>query len=411
MPFIMKQITIFPFILLHGMSKKYNWLFLVALWFSTNLAASAQANTSEIKSSHAEEMAKVDALLMLAQKHQNEKQKFLQYNFDALQLAEKIHYQKGIEQSLQLLQNNYPQHKHFLSNYTLPTPLWIIAGLMIILPISFLYRRYHDKNKSNKILQEINTYVNAQNEALLESEKSLKQINATKDKFFSIISHDIKGPLNSITGFLEVLIQHADGFSRDELKTFAGNMNKAIGSLKDLLENLLQWSRSQGNNIQYKPELIDLKIVVDEIYQLLTTIAENKDLKLVGELQEGLQVYADKNMLHFILRNLIGNAIKFTPKGGEIITQVKDLGNFQEIKVIDSGVGMTQEELINVFKLESYQIKKGTENEIGTGLGLMLCNEFVERNGGSITIQSKINQGSVFTFTLPKSDQFHDNLS
>jgi signal transduction histidine kinase len=172
-----------------------------------------------------------------------------------------------------------------------------------------------------------------------------------------------------------------------------------------LLENLLEWSRVQANKIEIKPEVIDLGNIAAETFSLLHSSAEAKNINLSSSIVFNTTAYADENMVKTVFRNLVSNAIKFTKKGGEIKLSATDSNDYVEVSVSDNGVGISEENIKALFRLDVSLKSRGTANESGTGLGLIICKEFTERNGGTITVKSMIGIGSTFLFTLPKSEK------
>lgn len=233
------------------------------------------------------------------------------------------------------------------------------------------------------------------------SNHKLQNINATKDKLFSIIGHDLKGPLNSLSSFVSLLHNHTDSLSKEEIKILSKDIDKSLKNLFTLLENLLEWSRSQAGNMDFKKEVFDLSSVVKENEALLRGQIENKGLTLRNETQEGVWVQAHRNSINTVLRNLISNAIKFTPAGGTITVSADALKDQWRINVTDTGVGMCETVLQKLFKIGTKHSTLGTAQEKGTGLGLILCKDFVEKNGGRIGVESKVGAGSKFYFTVP----------
>jgi len=236
----------------------------------------------------------------------------------------------------------------------------------------------------------------------LKMNDELHNLNATKDKFFSIIAHDIKNPFNAILGFTSLLEANFTEWT-DEMKLEIINMiHSSSKNLYQLLENLLQWSRSQRGIIEFKPERIELKVLLHSVIDLMKVTAEAKNIELTVILPKNeLTITADRQMLDTILRNLIGNALKFTNRGGKVQVKVEAIVGFVMIKITDNGVGMQSALLQNLFRIDANFTTPGTNNEIGTGLGLILVKEFVEKHGGEIRVESIVGQGSVFYFTLP----------
>ena len=240
--------------------------------------------------------------------------------------------------------------------------------------------------------------------ALLKSEKALKESNDTKDKFFSIIAHDLKSPFNALLGFSDLLIKNFSIYSPEKIKKIVIRINKSLHNTYDLLENLLIWSQTQRNLIDFNPEKIELNSAINEIQNILSQMAEKKNIQLTNETVKNIEIYADKNMFDTVLRNLISNALKFTNQHGKIKVNASEIKpNLIEITVSDSGIGISNDKISKLFDLDNDKIMLGTEKEVGTGLGLVLCKEFVEKNGGEIYVESTIGKGSKFNFTIPKA--------
>jgi len=233
------------------------------------------------------------------------------------------------------------------------------------------------------------------------SNQKLREVNATKDKLFSIIGHDLKGPLNSLSSFVSLLINHIDQLKKEEIRMLSQDLDKSLKNLYALLENLLEWSRSQTGNRDYTPEGFDLHRLVEDNHTLLKSQLQQKGLTLLNQTTEGIRVNAHRNSMNAVVRNLISNAIKFTPTGGTITVSARRHDNLWRIKVADTGVGMSQEIQQKLFNFGNKHTSLGTAQEKGTGLGLVLCKEFVEKNGGQIEVESTEGEGSVFSFTVP----------
>ena len=237
--------------------------------------------------------------------------------------------------------------------------------------------------------------------SLQKSKEQLLELNATKDKFFSIIAHDLKGPFNSIIGFTDVLLGDFKNFEPDYihrmLKTISAS---AVRTLK-LLENLLEWARLQRGQIKFIPVQFDILELIVENINLLEPLATKKNINITLMNEKECMVYADKNMINAIIRNLISNAIKFTAQNGKVYIDKNIIGNQCEVSVKDTGIGIPAEDMQRLFKIEGDLQFDGTEGEKGTGLGLILCKEFVERHGEKLWAESEINKGSLFYFTVP----------
>jgi len=239
--------------------------------------------------------------------------------------------------------------------------------------------------------------INIKNEAL-------QKLNAEKDKFFSIIAHDLRNPLSSFLGLTQIMAEQLSSFTKEQAQEIAESMRNSASNLYRLLENLLQWSQIQRGAIQFNPVVIKLLPVVNESISMISESANAKHVEIINKVQEGLTVFADNNILQTVIRNLVSNAVKFTPKGGEVrLTAKTNDDNNIEISVQDSGIGMSQTQLDNLFRIDVQTNRKGTEEEPGTGLGLVLCKEFIEKHDGRIWVESDEGKGSTFSFTLPSS--------
>ena len=273
--------------------------------------------------------------------------------------------------------------------------LFLVVALVVV-TAGLLFILYLVKRRSNRILQVAKKEVQSQN-------VRLQELNHTKDKFFSIISHDLKGPLNSLTSFSRLLIDHTDSMSREEIQMLARDLDKSVKNLLTLLENLLEWSRSQTGNIDFTAEDFNLSELIQGNKVLLDGQAGAKNITLKLELSGHVTVRLHKQSINTVVRNLITNAIKFTPEGGTIRVGTRRENSRIYIFVADNGVGMSQEVMEKLFRIDSKHSTTGTANEKGTGLGLILCREFVERNGGKIGVQSSPGKGSIFSFSFPES--------
>ncbi|HPO48818.1 MAG TPA: hybrid sensor histidine kinase/response regulator [Spirochaetota bacterium] len=233
-------------------------------------------------------------------------------------------------------------------------------------------------------------------------ERKLEELNKTKDIFFSIIAHDLRNPFTAILGYCDLLTLTIDKKTTEDFLDFIEVVKKSATKAYQLLENLLSWSRSQTGHIEFNRVKFDIKSVVEENVAILQTQADNKEIKLIVEINEITEIEADLNMISTVLRNLINNSIKFTDVGGKIIIGAKKSRDFVEIYVKDNGVGISKENLAKLFKIDEKQSSLGTAKEVGSGLGLILCRDFVEKNGGTITVESEIDSGSTFRFTVPR---------
>lgn len=238
-------------------------------------------------------------------------------------------------------------------------------------------------------------------EQITEYVDELKDLNATKDKFFSIIAHDLKNPFNNIIGFSELLVEEVHENDLVAIEKYANMIYTASNQTFRLLENLLDWANSHRGYMVFSPEPLSLKEVALEITENQLEFAIKKNIALVNNVTDDEMILADRNMLISILRNLISNAIKFTPRKGEIVLSAVKKDAFLEVSVKDNGMGMSEKIRNDLFRIDVNQSTKGTEDEKGTGLGLILCKEFVQKHGGKIWVESKLGKGSTFKFTIP----------
>lgn len=231
--------------------------------------------------------------------------------------------------------------------------------------------------------------------------KELQEANATKDKFFSIIAHDLKNPFNSLLGFSELLAERATELSAEEVKKYADIINKVSGNSFELLEDLLEWSRLQTGSLTPKMKRFDLSELVSETVELIMPAAQTKKITLSVKLDNITSLLGDKKMIYAILRNLLTNAIKFTHPGGIIKLHTIVENSALVFTVSDTGIGIEPIYLTKIFNVDCDLSKEGTAKESGTGLGLILCKEFVEKHNGKIWVESELGKGSRFMFTIP----------
>jgi len=240
--------------------------------------------------------------------------------------------------------------------------------------------------------------------ALNESQSRLIESNRTKDKFFSIISHDLKSPFNGILGLLNFLNSDYDSFETEEIKEMLQLLRNSSENVYNLLDDLLNWAQTQLGRIEYIFENIKINENVTEIIALLEPNFRKKQIIVVNKIEKETLVYADKKVLSTILRNIISNAIKYTNNNGVIVLETKDLGDEIAVSISDNGIGISDENKAKIFKIEIHHTTVGTNQEKGTGIGLILCKELIEKHGGKIWVESQFGKGSEFIFTLPKNN-------
>lgn len=304
--------------------------------------------------------------------------------------------QEEIQAQIDAAMNGKKEHyffKHRLANNEI-RDVEIYSGKVEIKETILLYSVVHDVTARKKA-----------EEALKESEYKLKLLNDQKDRFFSIIAHDLRGPIGSFMQLTEYIKEnHANINDADFKKYFNYIYSSAKGTFK-LLENLLMWTRSQLGVLEIRPEKINILELTEEALAIYAESARAKEIDFATLVDGSIIAFADKNTIATVIRNLIGNAIKFTPKNGDISIDAKmiDNGNNKQIQVYvkDSGLGIPNEKIDSLFKIEENYTTYGTENEKGTGLGLILCKELVDKNNGKIWVESEIGKGTLFTFSLP----------
>ncbi len=255
------------------------------------------------------------------------------------------------------------------------------------------------------VVRDITERKRAEEEILLKNAQLVK-LNVEKDKFFSIIAHDLRGPLSGLKGLAEILADDSQNITSKKKKELTLRLNQSARNIFTLLENLLEWSQMQRGHIVFKPQMLDLKEVLDECIQIINDSARKKAIEIAVEIAVEQKIFADANMLKTIIRNLVSNAVKFTPKDGKVTISVdKGIDNTIFLAVRDTGIGMNNGMLENLFTLGVEYQRPGTEGERSTGLGLLLCKDFIEKHGGKIWVESQEGKGSVFSFSLPFFDE------
>lgn len=256
-----------------------------------------------------------------------------------------------------------------------------------------------DLKEANDRLEE---KVRERTSALDEKNEALKKTNEIKDKLFTIISHDLRVPMASLNVLMEVMVHTQNNISGSDFKKYSAKVQAYIQNVMDLLDNLLNWSLSQLGNKKIEINELTLLPIIENNIKLIHIAAMQKSIEIeIADLDRDFKVKGDMNMLNLILRNLLSNAVKFTPVNGHVTLTVEQLNQVAKIGVADTGIGMSEEQLKRLFEQGYFNINPGTAHEKGTGIGLKLCKEFIEKQGGQLEIQTKVNEGSVFYFTLP----------
>lgn len=242
------------------------------------------------------------------------------------------------------------------------------------------------------------------NMQLRNSEMELKKLNAEKDKFFSIIAHDLKSPFNSLLNLSEFLIEDISELSMEEVRSFSREINKAAQNVFNHIVNLLQWSQIRTGGLEQVIENIALASFVNNTIALIEGNAAKKDISVINDIDTRLFFKGDRNVINSVFLNLIANSIKFTQRGGQIRISADQNGDMITVMVMDNGIGISKDNLGKLFRIDEHFSTSGTSNEIGTGLGLILCKELIEKNNGEIWVKSEEGVGTTFFFTLPKGD-------
>ncbi|MCU7497398.1 MAG: PAS domain S-box protein [Ignavibacteria bacterium] len=261
------------------------------------------------------------------------------------------------------------------------------------------YAEALEENKTR--LYALTSELLVKNNALKKSETALKELNARKDKFFSILAHDLRSPFTGLLGMSQYMAECHDLILKDEMKELSEAVYASAKKVYGLLNNLLEWSRLQMGKVEYMPSRTNLSEIADEIVELQMPNARSKEISLKNEISPEVLVYADQNMVATIFRNLISNAIKFTGCGGSVSLRVEKRESNVVVKISDTGIGMSEEIKANIFRIDTKHTTKGTAGEEGTGLGLVLCQELIEKNMGELSLESQPGKGTEFAFTLP----------
>jgi signal transduction histidine kinase len=267
-----------------------------------------------------------------------------------------------------------------------------VLTLSAILVIVLLY--------SNLLKKKANRLLGTKNEEIQAQALQLRNLNATKDKLLSIISHDVRGPLASLRGLINIICRGE--LTQTEFVQNSVRVRHNLDVVQEDLDNLLYWAQSQLNGLLVRNEEIKIRDIINEKIKLFNDAAVRKGINIINDVSDDLAVLADKNHLSLIIRNLLANAIKFNARGGSIWIQDKIIDDSVEISVTDSGVGIKSGDIKKLFNAQTHFSNVGTEQEKGVGLGLLLTKEFIEKSGGSIWVTSEVGKGSTFTFTAKR---------
>jgi signal transduction histidine kinase len=276
----------------------------------------------------------------------------------------------------------------------------LIGHYFKIFAFYFVYRALIADQIKNRV-RHIRELTEARN-ALAENEQELKEANAAKDKFLSILAHDLRNPFSGLKTLADLLAGSYDGLDDETRRRYCRMLSEGATQGLELLNQLLSWAKSQSGKIRWEPQRFNLKSVVDEEIALLSGPAGNKRIDLKARVEEGTEVFADPQMISTVVRNFLSNSIKFTSPGGRVLLAADPRSGYVEVAVSDTGIGIKKADLEKLFRIDVHYTTKGTDDEVGNGLGLLLCKEFVEKHNGRISVESEPGKGSTFKFTLPQ---------
>ena len=280
--------------------------------------------------------------------------------------------------------------------------LFLVHLIILIVGLWGIYMFFKMSDNFFAIIEQKNLKLKTDSLLLNQSNEELQKLNAEKDKFFSIIAHDLRSPFNGFLGLSQIMAEELPSLTRDEIRDLAVSMQNSATNLFRLLENLLEWARIQQGLIPFNPKVVELLPIINESIALVLESAKSKGIEIAYDIPDDLAVFADSNILQTVIRNLVSNAVKFTPKGGKISVSAKATSDKGvQISIKDTGIGMSPKMVDNLFRLDVQTNRKGTEGEHSTGLGLLLCKEFVEKHGGKLWVESEEGKGSTFAFSLP----------
>lgn len=241
-------------------------------------------------------------------------------------------------------------------------------------------------------------------EQLKNANDKLLQVIHEKDKFFTIIAHDLRNPFIGISSLSQIMVEQLGSLQLDEMEEYAREIHHASTNAFNLLKNLLSWAKSQTGRMDFVPQHLNVQELITETISFIQEAAILKSIEIESQIAEGLSVFADKEMVATVMRNLVSNAVKFTRAGGKVLIRCERSDQHIRISVVDNGIGMTSKMVEEIFRIDVSNGRKGTNGEPSSGIGLLLCKEFTERNGGTITVESQPDQGSTFNITLPVSN-------
>ena len=324
------------------------------------------------------------------------------------QAIEEVHEKRKAEKQLQLVNERLEERVKERTSKILEVNEKLLKEINNRKEAEEEIRKYAEELLSKKDqLEEKTEELIRLNKKLEKSEQKLKELNVSKDKFFSILAHDLRSPFTSLLGVSEFMEHEIEKLDKEELKLFSAGISKSAKGIYNLLENLLEWSRVQTGRIDFEPSVIKVADIFEEVISLNNFNILKKKLYVEKVFEPGLEIFADKKMIETVLRNLISNAIKFSKPKGHIKIISKKKNSEVIVQISDNGIGIDEKNLGKLFKIDEQVISDGTENEKGTGLGLILCKEFIDKNNGNIWVKSEVNKGSDFYFSLPDAGIFN----
>jgi signal transduction histidine kinase len=266
--------------------------------------------------------------------------------------------------------------------------------------VDYITKPFHPEEVRARVATHLQLY--RQKIELKKQSEELLKLNNEKDKFFSIIAHDLRAPFNGFLGLTQILAKELPTLTMKELNMIAVSMQNSATNYFSLLENLLEWAKIQRGMVPFDPKLTELLPIVEDGLAAVLESAKNKEIELTWLIPDKLEIFADYHIVQTVIRNLVSNAVKFTPKGGKITLSAKaNDDNSIEIAIKDTGIGMNSELIESLFRLDINTSRKGTEGEVSTGLGLILSKDFIEMHNGTISVESEVGKGSSFLFTIP----------
>ncbi len=307
------------------------------------------------------------------------------------------------DQELQLLRKNEEIEKLEIEKNRYYRNFMIVLIIILITFSTVSMYNLYQRRKSNIILEKQKQLQEETNLQLIESQKVQQNINLTKNKIFTVLAEDLITPFNLLLEYTDLLEQNAGESNTKAIKKNSGIIYQSSKNLFQLLENLLQWSRNQRGMIEFHPGYFDLYKTINHMISVEEVLAHKKSIEFRRVLQEALIVYADESHITTVLRNLVNNAIKYSHVGGWVKIGIADKNGFAEVTITDNGVGINQEDLKKLFRMDTHITRKGTANEQGTGLGLIIAHELILKNRGSISVESEEGKGTRFAFTIPKT--------